>query len=126
MVLKALFVGSRLAPVVGLMERANPELARILVDFAGERWAAGRAITPEIWRNVGPFAEGDMLDDLKRVAESEDPREREAAALALSTNPSAEAKAVLEGLGPELASIEVGQVRWENVVREPDTEEAVS
>ena len=57
MVLKALFVGSALAPVVGLDERANPELARILIDYARERWAAGRPVTPELWRPVRPFAD---------------------------------------------------------------------
>ena len=57
MVLKALFVGSELAPIVGLDERANPELARILIDYARERWAAGRPVTPELWRPVRPFAD---------------------------------------------------------------------
>lgn len=58
MVLKALFVGSELGPIEGLDQRANPELARILIDYARERWAAGRPVTPELWRPVRPF-----LDD---------------------------------------------------------------
>ncbi|HET7410964.1 MAG TPA: EboA domain-containing protein [Paracoccaceae bacterium] len=57
MVLKALFVGSELAPIVGLDERANPELARILIDYARERLAAGRPVSPELWRPVRPFAD---------------------------------------------------------------------
>ena len=57
MVLKALFVDSALAPITGLDERANPELARILIDYARERWAAGRPVTPELWRPVKPFME---------------------------------------------------------------------
>ena len=57
MVLKALFVGSELSPIVGLDERANPELARILIDYARERWAAGRPVTAELWRPVLPFAD---------------------------------------------------------------------
>jgi hypothetical protein len=40
MVLKALFVGSALHPIQGLDERANPELAKMLCDYAHERWAA--------------------------------------------------------------------------------------
>jgi hypothetical protein len=56
MILKALFVGSALAPVLGLDARANPELARIAVDFAEERWAAGRPVPDELWRVVRPFA----------------------------------------------------------------------
>lgn len=57
MILKALFVDSDLGPITGLDERANPELARILVDYANERWAAGRPVTPELWRPVRPFAD---------------------------------------------------------------------
>ena len=57
MVLKALFVGSALGPITGLDERANPELARILIDYARERWAAGRPVTPELWRPVRPFVD---------------------------------------------------------------------
>lgn len=57
MVLKALFVGSELGPITGLDERGNPELARILIDYARERWAAGRPVTRELWRPVLPFAD---------------------------------------------------------------------
>jgi len=57
MVLKALFVDSALSPITGLDQRANPELARILIDYANERWAAGRPVTPELWRPVRPFAD---------------------------------------------------------------------
>jgi len=55
MILKALFIDVELAPIVGLRQRANPELARILVDFAKERWAAGRPLAAEHWIPVAPF-----------------------------------------------------------------------
>jgi hypothetical protein len=67
MVLKALFIGSELAPLQGLDERANPELAEVLLDYAHERWAAGRPVSPELWRCVGPFAQERALEDLERV-----------------------------------------------------------
>ncbi|NDW00405.1 EboA domain-containing protein [Salipiger sp. PrR002] len=57
MVLKALFIGAELGPITGLAARANPELARILVQYARERWAAGRPVMPELWPLVAPFAE---------------------------------------------------------------------
>jgi len=72
MVLKALFVDSKLDPIIGLDQRSNPELARILCDYAHERWAASRPVTPELWRCVGPHATGEMLDDLLRASESDD------------------------------------------------------
>ena len=48
MILKALFVGSPLAPVVGLRERMNGDLAGMLRDYADEREAAGRAIPDDL------------------------------------------------------------------------------
>lgn len=55
MILKALFVDSRLSPILGLKDRANRELARILVDYAQERRAAGRPVSEELWIPVRPF-----------------------------------------------------------------------
>ena len=95
MVLKALFIGSPLAPIQGLDERANPELARILCDFAHERWAAGRPVPVELWRCVGRFAEGPAIADLTRVLKSESIDERRAAAAALAASPDPRAAQLL-------------------------------
>lgn len=95
MVLKALFIGSALAPIQGLAARANPELAAVLVDYAHERWAAGRPVSPELWLCVGPFAEGAMLADLEKVVATGTPDERAAAAAALRASPAAEARDIL-------------------------------
>ncbi len=112
MVLKALFIGSALAPIQGLDERANPELAGILRDFAHERWAAGRPVPFEIWRCVGPFAEGPAIDDLARVLASGEQIERRAAALALAASPDRQAARVL-GEFPALAGdISRKQLTW--------------
>jgi hypothetical protein len=95
MVLKALFIGAALEPIQGLDERANPELARILRDFAHERWAAGRPVPAELWRCVGPFAEGPALDDLSRVLKSDNAEERRAAAAALAASRDPRARQLL-------------------------------
>ncbi|MBA3518870.1 MAG: EboA domain-containing protein [Rhizobiales bacterium] len=116
MVLKALFIGSALHPIQGLDERRNPELALILRDYAHERWAAGRPVTPELWRCLGPFAEGIMIDDLERVAGSQDPSERRAAALALSVSPDIRAPEILKSLPAEVALLRAGALSWENVL----------
>jgi len=95
MVLKALFVGTALDPVVGLERRANPVLARMLADYAHERWAAKRPVSPELWRCVGPYAAGERLADLARVLEGGTPAERAAAVLALRSAPDPEARTLL-------------------------------
>lgn len=118
MVLKALFVGSTMNPIPGLDERANPTLARILCDYAHERWAAGRPVSPELWRCVGPFAEDAALADLKRVIETGEAPERKAAALALSASPAAEAKDLLETLGEQASEIASGRLSWESLAQE--------
>ena len=96
MVLKALFVGSSLAPIVGLDRRANATLARMLGDYAHERWWAGRPVSPELWRCVGPFAAGALLDDLARVLQQGTAPERAAAVLALRRADTPEARSLLD------------------------------
>lgn len=71
MILKALFVGSRLSPIIGLEDRANPELARILIDYAQERWAAGRPVAEELWIPVRPFADHPEIAPALAAAKAE-------------------------------------------------------
>ncbi len=95
MILKSLFIDLPLAPIIGLDERVNEPLMRMLCDYAHERWAAGRAVSPELWRCVGPVAEGAALDDLARVLRDGTETERRAAYESLATNERPEAKALL-------------------------------
>lgn len=68
MILKALFVETELKPVTGLVERSNPELARILLDYANERWAAGRPVADDLWTPVRPFANDPQVKPLVEKA----------------------------------------------------------
>jgi hypothetical protein len=73
MILKAVFTGRPLHRIYGADARANPALARMLVDFAHERWAANRPVTPELWRFVAPYADASHRADLERVIASDNP-----------------------------------------------------
>jgi hypothetical protein len=115
MVLKTLFVDSQLHPIVGLDRRANATLARMLCDYAHERWAAGRPISPELWRCVGPHASGDMLGDLGRVLKKGTEPERTAAALALASSPDPAAADLLKAY-PELSdAVRENKVSWQTL-----------
>jgi len=102
MVLKALFVGSKLHPIQGLDARANPSLMRMLCDYAHERWAASRPVSPELWRCVGPHADHAAIDDLARVLAAGGAVDRQAAALALTACSAPAARELLARV-PELA-----------------------
>jgi hypothetical protein len=116
MVLKALFVGSALWPIVGLDRRANAELARMLRDYAHERWAAGRPVSPELWRCVGPHATGAALNDLERVLKEGTEPERRAAALALRASPDPGATPLLQRDAVLAKAVAGGELTWERVV----------
>jgi hypothetical protein len=115
MVVKALFIGSTLDPIEGLERRWNPDLTRMLCDYAHERWAAGRTVSYELWRGVGRHADQAAIDDLARVFEGGAPVERQAAALALGESPRREAASIL-GRDPGLAAaVRAGQISWRSL-----------
>jgi len=102
LVLKCLFVGVTLDPVIGLDARANAPLAKMLTDFAHERWAAKRPVSPELWRCVGPFADDSILADLQKVLATGSELERQAVVLSLQKCPHPQAKPLLidSGIDP--------------------------
>lgn len=112
MVLKAVFVGSPLHLIVGLDRRANPDLARMLADYAHERWAAKRPVTPELWRPVGRFADTRIVADLEKVLNAPDAVQQEAAALACSQCPLPQAQELLARHPNLQSSIEQGRLTW--------------
>ena len=82
LVLKAFFTEKTIDAIIGLEERRNLPLAETLSDYAHERWAAHRPVNPQLWRCVAPFINENFFPDIQRIAGSDNPLEREAAALA--------------------------------------------
>uniref|UniRef100_A0A8J7A1H6 EboA family metabolite traffic protein n=1 Tax=Desmonostoc muscorum LEGE 12446 TaxID=1828758 RepID=A0A8J7A1H6_DESMC len=112
MVLKAVFVGSPLHLIWGLDRRANPELAKMLTDYAHERWAAKRSVIPELWRPVGKFADSAIIADLEKVLANGDITEQQAAALACAESSLPQAQALLSHYPDLQSSIEQGNLHW--------------
>ncbi len=48
MVVKAVFVGASIKNIVGITERANPDLRQMLRDLISERHAAGRSVPADV------------------------------------------------------------------------------
>jgi hypothetical protein len=95
LVLKAIFIDSPLAPIYGLTDRANPTLARMLIDYAQERWAAGRRMTPEAWQLIAPFVTEGMLPDLRRALSMDDQMQQDAIIRACQSSSSLVAQALV-------------------------------
>lgn len=115
MVVKTLFIGSRLSPIQGLDDRRNADLARMLVDYAAERRAAGRSISPELWRCVAPFARDSEVAALSEILLSGTQTERSGAALALYECPLPSAKAELSLHADLVSAIEAGRLSWNSI-----------
>jgi len=115
MILKALFIDSKLYPINGIDERANADLAELLCNYAHERWAAHRPVTPELWRCVGRFATPDMLNDLKRASQSSNTNEHLGAMLAISQCPLPEAATLLATYPETAKTIANGELSWDSL-----------
>lgn len=115
MVLKSIFMQRPLYKIIGADARANDQLAKILVDFAHERWAAGRQVMPELWRFVGPFLTEDHLQDIQKAINSENNSEKEAALLACSMTDLPAAQKLLEAYPEVKSKIDSGELTWESI-----------
>ena len=117
LVLKAFFTEKPINEIIGLDERANGELANILSDYAHERWAAGRNIHPLLWRCVGKFINASIFPDIQRIANSENERERKAAALACHDSNYEPAKKLLDTMPQIKSAIEKGELSWQTLAQ---------
>lgn len=115
LVLKAIFTEKPVLDIVGLKERRNRALARSLSDYAHERWAAGREVNPLLWICVAPFIDESNISDLRRIASSNNPLEREAAALACYESDYAPARELVRNELQMESDIEEGKLTWQQV-----------
>ncbi len=115
MVLKAFFTEKPVHQIIGLDERANPQLANTLADYADERFAAGRSVNPQLWRCVAKFIDERIFRNIKRIFNSENAVEREAAALACYDSHYPPALELLNSDNELKNLIETGRLTWETI-----------
>ena len=116
MYLKAAFMQLDLSAIIDVEERSNAELARIISDYAHERWAASRQIDPMIWRPVSKFMNKVLLTDMKRLLDSDNPVENKAGALSCFHSDDELALIMLKDKRPELIKqIEENNLDWNNL-----------
>lgn len=112
LVLKAFFTEKNISLIVGLDERANLQLALTLVDYAKERWAAGREVHPQLWRLVGRFINAEIFETLTTGLQHYNQMEQRAIALAISQSGYQPAKDYVNTY-PELKlALADGSLNW--------------
>jgi hypothetical protein len=112
MVLKAIFTEKPLLAIAGLERRMNPSLAVALTDYAHERWAAHRPVTPLLWICVAPYLNKSNFADIRRLFSSEDPLERYAAALVCYNNSYEQARRLLDEHADLKNEAGRGKITW--------------
>ncbi|WP_100615710.1 EboA domain-containing protein [Confluentibacter citreus] len=115
MYLKAAFMQRDLSAIVDIDKRANKELARIISDFAHERWAASRDINPYFWKPVGKFIDDVLLEDMKKLFESSNENEKIAAALCCSLSNNNKANELLNENALLKQKIEQNLINWDTI-----------
>lgn len=112
LVLKAFFTEKNISLIVGLDQRANLQLALTLVDYAKERWAAGRAVHPQLWRLVAKFTNAEIFETFKTGLQHYNQIEQRAIALAISQSGYQPAKDYISTF-PELKlALADGSLNW--------------
>lgn len=117
LVMKAIFTDKPLHLITGLDERANNALVNILIDFAHERWAAGRTLDPMQWRILVNFVNENNLGDITRILHSLNSMEQEAGALVCAYTNYAPAKALLAQYPSLAAEIKAGSISWDTLAQ---------
>ena len=115
MYLKAAFMERDLSKIPSVDERANADLARIISDYAHERWSASRKIDPMFWRPVSGFLNSVLLRDMEHLIDSEDALENKAGALCCYHSGKEEAMQILNRKSDLKQQIEEGKLTWKNL-----------
>jgi len=118
MVLKAFFTEKNVDRITGLDERANKNLANILIDYAHERWAAHRSVDPQLWRLVGKFVDEKNFSDIQKLYNEGTLPEKKAAVLACFDTDYSPAKTLLDKASGLHNAILQKTLTWKSLAKE--------
>ena len=110
MILKAVFMERPIYQIKNIDQRKNEKLAHILFDYARERWAASRRVTPELWRMIsGYITEKLFMEMIKKIAEGNAPDQKAMLKLIQESN----LDAAQQWLSSQ--SIEIKPISWNQI-----------
>ncbi|WP_224490117.1 EboA domain-containing protein [Robertkochia flava] len=115
MYLKAAFMQRPLQQIVGVEERANVELSRIISDYAHERWAASREIDARIWRPVAFAPAPGTLEDIRKLLKQGSQAEIHAAVLVAASSADKQLRALALERPDILERIKNKTLNWNNL-----------
>ncbi len=116
MVLKALFLSRPIYHIYNLEQRRNPALALAISELAHERWAAGRKLSSEAWRNCIGFIDDGIAKDLRHLLNTGESHDRQAAALVLAEDSNSLIPEDLrETLKEEIAAVADEKLSWQTL-----------
>lgn len=119
LVMKAFFTDKPVNHIYGFDQRANPELTKILTDYAHERWAAHRPVNPLLWRGVGKFINEFNFADIEKAYHSGDEQEKKAVVLACNDSNYNKAQELLQKNEDWKKAIGNGTLSWEKIINHP-------
>ena len=110
MVLKAIFMERPIYQIKDVDQRKNKKLAHILFDYARERWAASRRVTPELWRMMrGCLTEELFLEMRKQMVEGDEPSQQAMLKVIKESNLDVAQKWL------NIQSIKTGNISWDQI-----------
>ena len=88
-------------------------MAEALSNFAHERWAAGRWVSPELWRSCANFVSNPQIaEDLERVAGTDEAGQLEAVALIVAKDESGALDHLRDATETFLDDVADGRLTW--------------
>jgi hypothetical protein len=120
LVLKAFFTDKQVHRIYGLDKRANPELAKVLIDYANERWAAHRKVNIQLWRLVGEFINDANYYMIEKLYLNGSDQEKKAAMLACSKSEHPACGLLLQKNTQLQKDISEKRLSWSSLIKETE------